>query len=418
MRKVIVYIFILFLSIGMLYSAGIDVTSPASGVTWYKGFTHDITWEVSGSGCNYPNVKINIFRNSVTPANFVEQLVGPNTGSYSWFTPNNYYNGYYVIRVKTADSSCYGDSGRFSIDSVRKKIEIVSPHPETNWVKGNTYNIRWRSCGPTCPNTKINIFKDSISVPNFVEQLIVPRSELYAWTIPVSYSDGNYIMRLKEENVYCDSNVFTVNTILPPRIKVVSPTKCDTWSRDYTYMITWEKEGVMSPSVKVNIFKDSIVPANFVEQLVGANTGSISWTIPTSYSDGNYILRVKTSDNLVYGDSRLFSIDSSIITPPKIIVTSPTACDPYHDRWLKQKTYNITWLKTGTMSANVKVLIYSDNFGEEFAPERVADQLTGPNTGIISWTVPENLTLVMYKVRVQTDDDVVIGDSKVFIVSY
>ena len=75
-----------------------------------------------------------------------------------------------------------------------------------------------------------------------------------------------------------------------------------------TYKIAWSKTGTMSANVKINIYKDSLLVENFVQQLTGPNTGSIDWTIPGAYVNGNYILRIKTVDNAVIGDSDVFVV--------------------------------------------------------------------------------------------------------------
>ncbi len=115
MKRLIVLIFIMFVSVGIIFSQSVNVTSPAAGVTWNKGATKTITW--TSPGCQSGDVKINIFKNSIDQANFVLQLTGPNTGSKSWTIPSNFDNGTYYIRVKTdpAETGCLGDSEAFTI---------------------------------------------------------------------------------------------------------------------------------------------------------------------------------------------------------------------------------------------------------------------------------------------------------------
>ena len=115
MKRSIILLFILFVSVGIIFSQSVNVTSPAAGVTWNKGSTHTITW--TSPGCQSGDVKINIFKNSATVANFVLQLTGANNGSKSWNIPSNFADGNYIIRVKTdpAETGCVGDSGLFTI---------------------------------------------------------------------------------------------------------------------------------------------------------------------------------------------------------------------------------------------------------------------------------------------------------------
>ena len=155
MKRLIFINIISFFCLGILSAQSVNVTSPAQGVTWNKGTTHNITW--TSPGCSSPNVKINIFKGSVDQANFVLQLTGPNSGSKSWTVPNNFEDGQYVIRVKTdpAETGCLGDSAVFSIAGssitfqpidiqahfMKKpdlKISII-PNPESPAIYQNTY---------------------------------------------------------------------------------------------------------------------------------------------------------------------------------------------------------------------------------------------------------------------------------------
>ncbi|MCK5221906.1 MAG: hypothetical protein KAR14_10030, partial [Candidatus Aminicenantes bacterium] len=161
-------------------------------------------------------------------------------------------------------------------------------------------------------NVKVNIFRNNTDPSNFVEQLTGPNTGSLTWTIPESYDDGPYILRIKTDDglVIDDSELFVINsaTVSQPSITVTSPTSCDTWHKLTTYKIAWSKAGNMSSNVKVNIFRNNTDPSNFVQQLTGPNTGSINWTIPGTYTNGNYIIRVKTDDNAVVGDSTLFAV--------------------------------------------------------------------------------------------------------------
>ncbi len=388
----------------------ITVTSPTSNDRWEKGTTHNITWDREGNLS--ANVKINVFRNSILQGNFVEQLTGPNSGTYSWTIPNGYTSGNYVLRIKTDDNKVSDDSDIFAItgSSSSPTITVTSPTLNDDWLKGNSYNITWTKTGTQSANIKINIFRNSISQGNFVEQLTGPNSGTYSWTIPTSYLNGAYILRIKTDDnkVSGDSDQFmiTASSSDPPKLTVVSPSQCSTWSKNYSYVITWLKQGTLSANVKINVFRNSISQGNFVEQLTGPNTGSYSWNIPSSYSNGNYILRIKTSDNQTHGDSQVFVINSSTISPPKIVVTSPTNCDS----WKKLNTYKIAWTKVGTMSENVKINIFRNSVSSS----NFVEQLTGPNSGSINWTISNTYQAGTYIIRIKTSDNSVFADSELF----
>jgi len=390
-------------------STTLAVTYPTGGENFLKGSSYDITW--TSSSCQSAGIKINVYRNSISVANFIEQLTGPNSGSYSWTVPTGYADGNYVLRVKTDDDALSADSGVFSVSTPAASITVTSPKSGDNWTAGQAYDITWTKTGTQSANVKINIFKNSVSQANYIDQIVTVNDGLYSWTIPGTYTTGNYVLRIKTEDnlLYDDSDLFGITNGgggVTPKLTVISPTQCNTWYKGMTYTITWEKEGTMSSNVKINIFKDSVTPANFIEQLTGPNTGSISWPISGSYADGNYIVRLKTDDNQVYDDSDLFPIAVSSVSPPDITVTSPTSCDS----WQKTKTYTITWSKSGTMSSNVKINIFKNSI----SPSNFVEQLTGSNSGSITWTIGSGYTAGTYLIRIKTDDNAVYGDSQSF----
>ncbi len=215
MKKLFIFSFVLAVTMGMIYSAGLNVTSPSGG-TWYKGTTHNITW--SPSACTSTNYKINIFKNTTDPANFVEQLVASGVNTKSWTVPMSYTNGTYIIRVKADDNSCFGDSAAFQIaDSGgtpgSNSITVTNPNGSTQWCRGETKTITWTSSGSLDANVKINIFRGSLDPANFVTQLTQTTACGAAdWAIPASATTGTYYVRVKEAvgTVYGDSPGFQV----------------------------------------------------------------------------------------------------------------------------------------------------------------------------------------------------------------
>ncbi len=390
----------------------ITITSPTASDSWNKSSTYNITWNKTGTMSE--NIKINIFMNTTDPSNFVQQLTGPNTGSLSWTIPGTYANGSYIMRIKTDDSLVFDDSDLFTITdggSVTPTITVNSPAAGSNWYKSYAYNISWSTTGTQTSNVNIDVYQDAVDPSNFIEQITTANDGTHNWTIPGTYSDGNYIMRIETTDsvTYGDSGVFNISSAPSATMTVISPAACSTWSRNYTYVITWLKDGSMSENVEVDIYRDTTDPSNFVQQLTGPNSGSIIWTIPSYYEDGNYIVKITTDNGLVSDESGLFSINGNSISSPGIIITSPESCDT----WTKQTTYKISWVKNGSMSANVKVNIFRNSVD----PSNFIQQLTGPNTGSINWTIPETYTDGNYVIRVKTDDSRVYDDSGIFVVS-
>jgi hypothetical protein len=118
MKKNLFLFLILFAVAGLVYPQSITVTSPQQGKTYLLGKVCKIEW--TKPGCSSPNVIINIFKNSISTANFVLQLKGSNSGVYNWTIPEDFQTGNYALRVKQdpaveGQEGCVGDSGVFKI---------------------------------------------------------------------------------------------------------------------------------------------------------------------------------------------------------------------------------------------------------------------------------------------------------------
>jgi len=186
-------------------------------------------------------------------------------------------------------------------------------------------------------------------------------------------------------------------------IEVKSPAPNATLFKGETVTISWKNIGCSSANVKINIFKNSIIQANFVLQLTGNNTESKKWYIPDNFQEGKYILRIKAdpAQTGCVGDSEVFNIKkknnlSTTFNPPKlykkpgvdvvklkgnIAITSPVKNGSYE----VNKPMNISWNKN--LGANSKVNIYlcteTDDQGEKIFSETT-------NNGNVQWIPPSD----------------------------
>ncbi|MEN8154332.1 MAG: hypothetical protein ABFR75_09945 [Acidobacteriota bacterium] len=197
-----------------------------------------------------------------------------------------------------------------------QSITVNQPSGGT-WYKGTTHNITWTATGCSSTIYKINIFRGSIDPANFVEQLSKTGTPTKSWTIPMSYTNGTYYIRIKTDPAQTgcqgDSAAFQITDEPAPAtnsITVNTPNSSTRWCPDGTPRnITWTKTGALGGTVKINIYKNTIAPANFVVQLTGPNSGSKSWSIPATYDEGTYILRIKDEPYTTQGDSSTFKLE-------------------------------------------------------------------------------------------------------------
>ncbi len=89
-----------------------------------------------------------------------------------------------------------------------------------------------------------------------------------------------------------------------------------------------------------------------------------------------------------------------------IIVTNPHS----GQTWNKGNTYTITWTKSGTMNANVKIRLMQGS------TKILSITDSTENDGSYSWTVPASIANGFYYVRVKTIDNTVYDDGEVFTI--
>lgn len=91
-----------------------------------------------------------------------------------------------------------------------------------------------------------------------------------------------------------------------------------------------------------------------------------------------------------------------------ITVTKPSS----GNNWCKGKEYTITWTKSGSMNANVKLGLYSSD-GNSLI--RTITNSTA-NNGAYQWTIPSDIQIGTYVVKVKTIDNAVSDNSDSFTI--
>jgi hypothetical protein len=98
-----------------------------------------------------------------------------------------------------------------------------------------------------------------------------------------------------------------VRPVIAAKITVTNPEELDIWRKGRRVSVAWEKTGVMNANVRIELLNQNRQP---VRTLIAntPNDGKQRLRVPTNIPNGNYIIRVKTVDNAVKGDSGIFRI--------------------------------------------------------------------------------------------------------------
>ncbi|MCK5220789.1 MAG: hypothetical protein KAR14_04355 [Candidatus Aminicenantes bacterium] len=415
MKHLLVLFFIFILITFMTYSQNLNVTSPHGGESWEKGTSHNITW--SSTGCTNPDIKINIFKNSIDQANFVEQLTASlSDGSKRWTISENYVPGNYILRIKTADNICIGDSGLFMITGQTSNgiITITNPHSGTVWLKGSIHNITWTSSDCTNQNVKINIFRNSVDQANFIEQLSSTLNTGYkSWAINNNYIAGNYIIRIKTaDNIYKDdSEMFTISEQpdIPESIKLISPTSMWSFNAGGNMTIKWRSSGISGKGLVIRLVSKDNLFNVIIKDNHPYDASPLLWTIPDNIGQGKYHIDITKEE--ITAQSGNFTINKKT---SRISVSSPLGGVTK----LKGKVCSISW-HSSNINSNKVLIKLNPKSGSLAHDQHVingnADNREGRNN--YSWTIPGQVPDGKYRVSVEKKDGSAKGESKEFTIA-
>lgn len=191
-------------------------------------------------------------------------------------------------------------------------------------------------------------------------------------------------------------------------ITISKPSQNDLWKPGTQHDIVWTKIGTQHQKVKIRLFDSSATQKLLEITNETLNDGSYPWTVPSGYTPGTYVIRVKTLDDEVHDNSEQFEIGYQPVVDPEIDVTDPQL----NAKWYKGKSYDIKWTKTGSMSNTVKITLHSQ---PETQPIKTISSGTS-NSELFPWDIPADMSSGSYVVRVMTSDNVVFGYSKQFYI--
>ena len=224
MRKSILLLSVLLVLTGIVFSQSIGITFPKAGKTLYKGYTYKITW--NNSGCSSANVKINIFKGSISVPNFVLQLTGPNNGSKSWNIPSDFPNGNYILRIKSDpdETGCIGDSEVFfvkkkpllgivepknfkrtelNISPLKKFIQITSPVSSISYQVHESVPINWNKHFGDYEWVWVHVYYIGNTNPVAIIGTLVKNTGVSSWTPTSNYNKSDIYVEIKtSDNIF------------------------------------------------------------------------------------------------------------------------------------------------------------------------------------------------------------------------
>ncbi len=396
MRKkffMIGFLFIFFAAFS--YPQSINIMSPRSGQTWYKGSRYTITWNHSGN--MNANVKIRLYQGNRKILGITDSA--PNNGSFSWQIPDNIAPGEYKIRVKTVDNQVFDDSDNFRISN--PEINVTKPRRGEVWHNGETHLIKWERQGNMNANVKIRLYQGDRKILGIIDSM--PNNRQYPWRIPWGLPEGIYRIRVKtvDNKVYDDSDDFKIERKRRSLggLTVKFPNGGERLLIGTYYEVLWNP-GNINGNVSIELYKGD----NYYGSLIQTtqNTGKRSVFTSFVFNNGrsreikegdDYKIKIKS---LFYPNIYDFSDDNFSFEfpvyfdfpPPKRVVTLYTG-DKVTFKWRIRRD-NMPRLSGGV---DFRVDIVSPIYKTVFLKRQLYITTTS-----FTWRVPNNIREGYYKV--------------------
>lgn len=240
-----------------------EITSPASGATWYTGSTYSITWDHTA----LESSSVEIYLYAGTSQDRAITYSTSNDGSYSWTVSTSISDGSnYKIRIveDTLFSPEYIESYTFTIME-RKTITLTDPESDDIWYTGEDYTIRWSHTG-SISSVKIELYLDGTKVSTISSS--TPCDGSYSWEVPSGLADSKeYTIRISstlDSSVYDDSPEFEIHTktileIMEPYIPILRT--------NFYYMLLHPIAIVLIVSMIIVLFAYVRIKAKFKREL-------------------------------------------------------------------------------------------------------------------------------------------------------
>jgi len=305
----------------------ISVTNPSKNDVLYMGNTYDITWTAE----NVRDLRIGLFKSNqlvnVKPS--IPETIPPASGKYSWKVPMHLQpgNDYYIsIFTETNDGVLLqAKSDNFTIAERLSDVVITNiildpanPFPgERVSIKATIKNIG-QFATPEGIAVGVGFRINGKYLGHYFVGKPLQNNESFTGVCNVQWkaelgthkiwAKADDVDRFRESNENNNVSEVSVNIAARPTITVTSPGAGANWTIGKTYNITWTRSGVMDANVKIRLFDEAGV--NQVLRIVNStpNNGSFRWTVPQNLSAGRYRIRVRTVDNLVLGNSGVFTV--------------------------------------------------------------------------------------------------------------
>ncbi|MDZ7898307.1 MAG: hypothetical protein U5N85_09840 [Arcicella sp.] len=301
----------------------ITLNNVTGTTTWHCNKT--INWSsLAGTG----NITIELGN---TDTGFMGVIASniPNTGSFTWIVgkqvnlqgnvvdfENFEFTKTYYLKIYPHNTEGQGTTGNgFTIPL--PTMLVTSPAANSNYTIGQTITMDWGTqnlCGPmmveltNTAGTTLQVMPNGTNIPN-----VSP----YTYTVTNTFSPGPYRLKIYPSVSGGAAPVFKLTeifNIIGQSVTVSSPAANSTYQTGTVLPIVYAFTGYTG-NVSIEITSGANGTVGILPAIADnvANTGSANWTIPNTFTPGQYRIKVyNTGSGSIVNYSGVFTINCNI----------------------------------------------------------------------------------------------------------
>ncbi len=367
----------------------ITVTSPNGGEVLQPGSSFNLTW--NSSGVSFVSIELTT-NNGLNWSTIVSNT--ESDGFFQWVPASNIASTNCKVRIYDATDSLPVDESNATFTILQSPaVSVLSPNGGEQLTSGSPHLIQWSS-------QNIAAVTISFSSNNGASwSSIIDSTESdgqYIWTVPAVSSALCKIRISSQSGGFPQDesdNSFSITTLSPQTVNVVSPNGGENFSSGSSQVITWTSTGV--DSVKIEYTTNNGV--NWTVIASGTESdGSYLWNPLPSVTSANMKIRISDVADGVPSDES--NSVFSIAPDPVVTVLTPNGSEI----WRTGTVETITWNSSNLDSVRIE---FTTNNGASWTLVAA----NAPSSGIYQWTIP-NVNSQLCKVRISDPADGVPSD--------
>ena len=306
----------------------VTLTAPSGGEVWNKGRTYTVRWLSNIGG----NVRIDL----TSGGNVVAPIVATttNNGAFDWNIPLSIVNAsQYRIRITSLSLSTTGESvSNFAIIDPAT-VTVTTPNGGERLQKGKDFSIQWQS--NFSDNVRIELLRGGNPLRTLFNSISSTPNSV-TWSVPTDLPvASDYRVRIlnQQSNAIFGVSAGDFSIAESDSLVLTAPNGGERLIRGTRTNLRWRTN--FTGNIFIELLQGATVVATISNNAL--NTGTFSWLIPENIGvgEGNYRIRIRTTDNSVSDDS-----DAPFSLIPGVFQLNAPAAG---ETWFRGLTYTPSW---------------------------------------------------------------------------